>query len=317
MSKTHKKSMASLKEIRTRISSVKSTQQITKAMKMVAAAKLRRAQDAIEGMRPYANRLKGIIDNLSKNVSSEDLSSEFMEERAPEKVLIIAITSDRGLCGAFNNNIIKAAVAMVSEKYADQNAKGNVSFLCIGKRGYEGLAARGYKTALPQKKNEAGEMETVEIFQNLSFANIKDAAEVILEQFRNGEVDRVELIYNEFQNVITQIVRRNQFLPILAEEVEETEIQDKDFDSIDYLFEPSQAEIVEQLIPKSLKVQLYSAILDSNASEHGARMSAMDQATENAEELVKDLKLTYNKSRQAAITKEILEIVGGAEALNG
>ena len=205
----------------------------------------------------------------------------------------------------------------MSEKYADQNAKGNVSFLCIGKRGYEGLAARGYKTALPQKKNEAGEMETVEIFQNLSFANIKDAAEVILEQFRNGEVDRVELIYNEFQNVITQIVRRNQFLPILAEEVEETEIQDKDFDSIDYLFKPSQAEIVEQLIPKSLKVQLYSAILDSNASEHGARMSAMDQATENAEELVKDLKLTYNKSRQAAITKEILEIVGGAEALNG
>ncbi len=311
--------MASLKEIRTRISSVKSTQQITKAMKMVAAAKLRRAQDAIEGMRPYASMLKGIIDNLSKNVSSEDLSSEFMEERDPEKVLIIAITSDRGLCGAFNNNIIKASVALANEKYAKQLEQGNVTFLCIGKRGYEGLAARGYKTILPQKKNKDGGMETVEIFQNLSFANIKDTAEVILEQFKNGEVDRVELIYNEFQNVITQVVRRNQFLPILPEEADKNEIKDKDAgqDNIDYLFEPSQAEIVEELIPKSLKIQLYSSILDSNASEHGARMSAMDQATENAEELVKDLKLTYNKSRQAAITKEILEIVGGAEALNG
>jgi len=309
--------MASLKEIRTRISTVKSTQQITKAMKMVAAAKLRRAQDAIEGMRPYAHMLKGIIDNLSKNVSSEDLSSEFMEERTPEKVLIIAITSDRGLCGAFNNNIIKASMALAEERYADQLAKGNVNFLCIGKRGYEGLMNRGYKTILPQKKNEAGEMETVDVFQNLSFANIKDTAEVILEQFKNGEVDRVELVYNEFQNVITQIVRRNQFLPILPEEADDREIKDKDFDSVDYLFEPSQAEIVEELIPKSLKLQLYSSVLDSNAAEHGARMSAMDQATENAEELVKELKLTYNKSRQAAITKEILEIVGGAEALNG
>lgn len=309
--------MASLKEIRTRISSVKSTQQITKAMKMVAAAKLRRAQDAIEGMRPYAKMLKGIIDNLSKNVSSEDLASEYMDERSPEKVLIIAITSDRGLCGAFNGNIIKAAVALVNEKYTDQLAKGNVRFLCIGKKGYEGLKSRGYAASLPQKKNVEGVLENIDIFQNLSFANIKDTAEVILEQFKKGEIDRVELVYNEFVNVITQTIRRKQFLPILSENNDESDkIQEKESSSVDYLFEPSKEEIIEELIPKSLKLQLYAGILDSNAAEHGARMSAMDQATENAEELVKELKLTYNKSRQAAITKEILEIVGGAEALN-
>lgn len=309
--------MASLKEIRTRISSVKSTQQITKAMKMVAAAKLRRAQDAIEGMRPYASMLKGIIDNLSKNMSSEDLTSEFMEDRSPEKVLIIAITSDRGLCGAFNGNVIKAAVALAEDKYADQLAKGNLSFLTIGKKASEGLARREYKTVFPQKKNDQGELEKVEIFQNLSFANVKDTAEVVLEQFKAGEVDRVEIIYNEFINVITQAVRCKQFLPISNENVEEVEeIKEKNSDAVDYLFEPSKEEIMEELIPKSLKLQLYSSILDSNAAEHGARMAAMDQATENAEELVKELKLTYNKSRQAAITKEILEIVGGAEALN-
>jgi F-type H+-transporting ATPase subunit gamma len=310
--------MASLKEIRTRISSVKSTQQITKAMKMVAAAKLRRAQDAIEGMRPYASMLKGIIDNLSSNMSSEDLTSEFMEDRSPEKVLIIAITSDRGLCGAFNGNIIKAAVALAEDKYADQLAKGNLTFLTIGRKASEGLDRRGYKTTFPQKKNEQGELEKVEVFQNLSFANIKDTAEVVLEQFKAGEIDRVEIIYNEFINVITQAVRCKQFLPISKENTEETtaDIKEKNSESVDYLFEPSKEEIMEELIPKSLKIQLYSSILDSNAAEHGARMSAMDQATENAEELVKELKLTYNKSRQASITKEILEIVGGAEALN-
>lgn len=310
--------MASLKEIRTRISSVKSTQQITKAMKMVAAAKLRRAQDAIEGMRPYASMLKGIIDNLSRNMSSEDLTSEFMEDRSPEKVLIIAITSDRGLCGAFNGNIIKAAVALAEDKYADQLAKGNLTFLTIGRKASEGLDRRGYKTTFPQKKNEQGELEKVEVFQNLSFANIKDTAEVVLEQFKAGEIDRVEIIYNEFINVITQAVRCKQFLPISKENTEEitADIKEKNSESVDYLFEPSKEEIMEELIPKSLKIQLYSSILDSNAAEHGARMSAMDQATENAEELVKELKLTYNKSRQASITKEILEIVGGAEALN-
>lgn len=309
--------MANLKEIRTRISSVKSTQQITKAMKMVAAAKLRRAQDAIEGMRPYAARLKGIIDNLSKNMSSEDLTSEFMGERSPEKVLIITITSDRGLCGAFNGNVIKAAVALTEDKYAEQYAKGNVNFLCIGKKAHEGMKNRGYATSLPQKKNANGDLEKVDVFQNLSFANIKDTAEVILEQFKAGDIDRVEIIYNEFVNVITQIVRCKQFLPILADgEDKSSEIKEKEGHSVDYLFEPSKEEIMEELIPKSLKLQLFSSILDSNAAEHGARMAAMDQATENAEELVKSLKLTYNKSRQAAITKEILEIVGGAEALN-
>ncbi|EAY29142.1 ATP synthase F1 subunit gamma [Microscilla marina] len=309
--------MANLKEIRTRISTVKSTQQITKAMKMVAAAKLRRAQDAIEGMRPYASMLKGIIDNLSRNMSSEDLTSEFMEDRSPEKVLIIAITSDRGLCGAFNNNIIKAAVALAEDKYADQLAKGNLTFLTIGKKASEGLARREYKTIFPQKRNAQGELERVEVFQNLNFANIKDTAEVVLEQFKSGEIDRVEIIYNEFINVITQAVRCKQFLPISADSIEDSsEIKEKNSDSVDYLFEPSEEEIMEELIPKSLKIQLYSSILDSNAAEHGARMAAMDQATENAEELVKELKLTYNKSRQAAITKEILEIVGGAEALN-
>ena len=309
--------MANLKEIRTRITSVKSTQQITKAMKMVAAAKLRRAQDAIGGMRPYAAMLKGIIDNLSKNMSSEDLTSVFMENRSPKKVLIIAITSDRGLCGAFNGNIVKAAIALTEEKYSEQHAKGNVNFLCIGKKGFESLKNRDYPTSLPQKKNANGDLEKVEVFQNLSFANIKDTAEVILEQFKTGEIDRVEIIYNEFVNVITQVIRRKQFLPIQAKsEDKPSEIKEKKGDSVDYLFEPSKEEIMEELIPKSLKLQLFSSILDSNASEHGARMAAMDQATENAEELVKELKLTYNKSRQAAITKEILEIVGGAEALN-
>lgn len=296
--------MASLKEVRNRINSVKSTQQITKAMKMVAAAKLRKAQDRIIQMRPYAEMLGGILRNLSASTAEEDFASDFTEERTPEKVLIVSITSDRGLCGAFNTNILKGSIALVQQKYARQLEKGNVQFLCIGKKGYEALERRGF--------NIIGK-EYIEIFQNLSFEKVKEVAEFILNSFQNKEIDRVEIVYNEFKNVVTQIVRKEQFLPIIEVQEENAE---KNTPNVDYILEPSKEEIIEEVIPKTLKVQLYKAVLESNASENGARMSAMDKASENANELLKELKLTYNRSRQAAITTEILEIVGGAEALN-
>ena len=297
--------MASLKEVRTRIKSVKSTQQITKAMKMVAAAKLRRAQDKIIQLRPYADMLGTILQNLSASMTDEELQSEYAEEREPNKVLIVSITSDRGLCGAFNANIIKASKKLAEGKYASQLAAGNVHFLHFGKKAYESLKKQGYQT----------NGDFVDIFQNLSFDKVKEAGDFILEQFKSGEYDRVELVYNEFKNVIVQIVREVQFLPI--QENTDTDKPVKASSSVDYLLEPSREEIIEELIPKSLKIQLYRAVLESNAAEQGARMSSMDSATENAESLLKDLKLTYNQTRQAAITKEILEIVGGAEALKG
>lgn len=296
--------MANLKEVRNRISSVKSTQQITRAMKMVAAAKLRKAQERITQMRPYAERLNGILQNLSASISDadEESSSEFTQDREPEKVLIVVITSDRGLCGAFNNNVIKAALNLAKEKYADQLSAGQVSFMGIGKKGFEAFKKSGF----------IAQGEYVNIFKNLSFEAAKEAGEYILNQFSAGEIDRVELVFNEFKNVVVQIVRTNQFLPILPPEEESEEASAS---NVDYLLEPSRQEIIEELIPKSLKIQFYRAVLESNAGEHGARMTAMDNATENAEELLKNLKLTYNQTRQAAITKEILEIVGGAEAL--
>jgi F-type H+-transporting ATPase subunit gamma len=296
--------MPNLKEVRNRIQSVKSTQQITKAMKMVSAAKLRRAQDAITQMRPYAERLQAIIQNISANMEGE-LSSVFTQDRVPEKVMIVVITSDRGLCGAFNANVAKAAMALAQEKYANQLNTGNVRFLHIGNKGYDTLRRRGYQV----------QKDFVGLFQNLSFEKVKEAGEYILGAFASGEIDRVEIVYNEFKNVITQVLRQQQFLPIAA--------QPQDFAksgkalTTEYIFEPSKEEIIQELIPKNLKIQLYKAVLDSNAAEQGARMSAMDKATENAGELIKELQLTYNRARQAAITKEILEIVGGAEALKG
>lgn len=294
--------MASLKEVRNRITSVSSTQQITKAMKMVSAAKLRRAQDSILRMRPYAQRLGGILTNLSA-ITEGSVDNQYAQERDANRVLLIVVTSDRGLAGAFNSNIMKAVTVLVTGKYSRQFAAGNVSFLTIGKKGFDALRKReGY--------NLIGDYTNT--FAHLSFDAVRAAAEYAMDGFLNREFDRVELVYNEFKNVATQIVRTEQFLPI-----EDKPVAANGAATLagDYTFEPSKEEIVRELIPKSLKIQVYKAVLESKASEEGARMTAMDKATDNAGELLKQLKLTYNRTRQAAITKEILEIVGGAEAL--
>lgn len=292
--------MASLKEVRNRITSVNSTMQITRAMKMVSAAKLRRAQDAIIQMRPYANKLNQMIATVSSNTEA-GASSPYTTVREVNNVLIILVTADRGLCGAFNTNVVKSAITLINEKYAAQAAKGNVKIMALGKKGAE---------AFTRRKMDVNR-EHMGIFTNLSFAAAREAAESAMEGFANGTYDEVSLVFNEFKNVATQIIRAEQMLP-LVEKVEENAVPV----NTDYIFEPSEEEIILELMPKAIKMQLYKAVLESNASEHGARMTAMDKATENGGDLLKELKLQYNRSRQAAITKEILEIVGGAEALN-
>ncbi len=272
--------------------------QITKAMKMVAAAKLRRAQDAIIQMRPYANKLNELIATVSANTEVGS-QSPYTTVRPVEKVLVVVVTSDRGLCGAFNSNIIKAAQSLILENYAEQNQKGNVHVKALGKKGMEAFQRRGMKV----NKNH------FEIFLNLSFAEARNAAEEIMDSFAAGEYDEVILVFNEFKNVATQIIRAERMLPVKAE------VDESKASNTDYIFEPSEEEIILELMPKAIKMHLYKAVLESNASEHGARMTAMDKATENGGELLKELKIMYNRSRQAAITKEILEIVGGAEAL--
>ena len=290
--------MASLKEVKSRITSVISTQQITKAMKMVAAAKLRRSQDRIMQMRPFAKKMNSLLQNLS--AADTDGQAWYSQVREEKKILIITISSDRGLCGSFNSTVFKAAIRLVEERYAQQAKQGNVIYLPIGKKALEFAEKRGF----PLINNYWN------LFQNLSFDNAAKVGDHVMEAYRKGEFDKVEIIYNEFKNVATQILRIEQFLPILpAENSANSTTQ------TDYIYQPNQEEILIGLIPKSLKVQLYKAILDSNASENGARMTAMDKATENAGDLLKELKLTYNRTRQAAITKEILEIVAGAEAL--
>lgn len=296
--------MPSLKEVRGRIQSVNSTQQITKAMKMVAAAKLRRAQDNILRIRPYSEKLAGILNNITASLDS-NVENPYASERAPEKILLVAITSDRGLAGAFNANIAKATVALINERYADQASAGNVYILTLGKKGYDYFTKRNYKVI----------SDFTTIFSNLNFDQVKPIAEFAMNGFVKGNYDKIEIIYNEFKNVATQIVRVQQFLPLIQED--NSGSSDSKFTNTDYIFEPSKIEIVKELIPKSLKIQFYKSLLESNASENGARMTAMDKATDNAKELLKELRLTYNRSRQAAITKEILEIVGGAEALKG
>lgn len=293
--------MASLKEVRSRIGSVSSTQQITKAMKMVAAAKLRRAQDNIIQMRPYAQKLSEMLGTVS---AGADVAAEspYKVVRPVERVLMIVITSDRGLCGAFNTNVLKAALTRISEQYAAQQSRGNVEVMAIGKKGAEAFARRGFNV----------NRSFVDSFSKLSFTNVRLAAESAMESFVAGQYDVVEVVYNEFKNVATQVVRSVQMLPIVAAAVNPAAATTS---NANYTFEPSEEEIIAELIPKSLKIQLYKAVLESNASEHGARMTAMDKATENAGELLKELRLVYNRTRQAAITKEILEIVGGAEAL--
>ncbi len=293
--------MANLKDVRDRIKSVSSTQQITKAMKMVSAAKLRRAQDAITQIRPYAKKLDEILSNVSATLDSIS-DNKYGIAREINRVLLVVITSDRGLCGGFNSSVAKATEAHIEENYASQYAKGDVELLCIGKKANEYFTKRGYTI------NE----DYVQMFSELSFDKAKLAAEFVMSEFEETSFDRVDVIYNEFKNAAVQILRKSQFLPILESENEEEE---EIVISTDYIYEPSKQYIVEELIPKSLKLQFYKAILDSHASEHGARMTAMDKATDNAGELLKDLKLVYNRTRQAAITTEILEIVGGAEAL--
>lgn len=270
-------------------------------MKMVAAAKLRRAQDQAMQLRPYAKKINEILQNLTSN--SESLASNaFTQTREPKKVLIVVITSDRGLCGPFNTNVIKATNLLLVDKYATQHAAKQVSFLPIGKKAFEYYTKR-YNTVI-------GDYST--LFTSLSFDKVKDAAEYAMNGFNTHEYDAVELVYNQFKNVATQIVQTDVFLPISADSVVET----KNITKKDYIFEPSVDEIIEEIVPKSLKIKFYTAVLESNASEHGARMTAMDKATENAGEMLKALKIQYNRSRQASITNEILEIVAGAEALS-
>lgn len=286
--------MANLKEIRNRISSVGSTMQITSAMKMVSAAKLKRAQDAILQMRPYANKLTELLVNLSSSLDSSD-GGDFSSEREISNVLLVPITSNRGLCGGFNANIIKQTLNLIRNDYAGKD----VSILSIGKKSSEYFRNNNYNIISSHD----------EIFADLTYDKIAKISEDIMQSFLDLKYDKVVLIYNQFKNAATQNVMSENFLPVQSPNDENTSIGE-------YIFEPEKKEIIQQLIPKSLKTQMFKAVLDSHASEHGARMTAMHKATDNASELKKDLTLSYNKARQAAITAEILEIVGGAEALN-
>ena len=289
-----------LKEVRNRIKSVQSTQQITKAMKMVSAAKLRRAQDAIIQMRPYAKKLQEMLSNIVSNTEMEG-GNTLAVERPVERVLLLVVTSDRGLAGAYNANIIKLAKQIIREKYNAQYSKGNVTIWSIGKKGYEHFLKNNYKVTDTHK----------DIFLNLTFENVQKASQAAVQAFRNREFDAVEIIYSEFKNAATQRFVAEQFLPI--QKAEKTGNATK----ADFIFDPSKEELIAELMPKILNTQLYKAVLDANASEHGARMTAMDKASENANELLRNLKISYNRARQAAITTELTEIVSGAAALQG
>ena len=291
--------MANLKEVRNRITSVTSTQQITKAMKMVSAAKLKRATNAIIQLRPYATKLREILAQVSASV--EGNNSPFTQDRIPTKVLIIVVTSNRGLAGAFNANAIKTANNLIANKYADQFARGDVSIIAIGKRGQDFFSKRDF--------NVIGNNN--ELFNNLDFENVSKITEYVMDQYKEGNIDRVEVVYNQFRNAAVQILTSEQILPLLPDNKEDDNVAE-----LDYIIEPSKEKIIEELIPKAIKIQLYKAVLDSHASEHGARMTAMDKATENAGDLLRQLKLSYNQARQAAITTELTEIVSGAAALS-
>ncbi len=289
-----------LKEVRNRIKSVQSTQQITKAMKMVSAAKLRRAQDAITQMRPYAQKLQEVLSNIVSNTEG-DVTVSLAAQRPVEKVLIILITSDRGLCGGYNSNLIKLAKQVIAEKYSRQSEKGNVQILPIGKKGYEHFS-----------KNKFTVIDKYwDIFTGLSFERVQAAAQYAMTAFDNKEFDAIELVYSEFKNAATQVYVDEQFLPV--KKIEPKAGQKK----ADFIFEPGKETLIAELMPKILNTQLFKAVLDANASEHGARMTAMDKASENANELLKSLKISYNRARQAAITTELTEIVSGAAALQG
>jgi F-type H+-transporting ATPase subunit gamma len=294
--------MANLKAIRIRITSVKSTRQITSAMKMVSAAKLRKAQDKIVRLRPYANKLYEILVGLSQSLSDSEVDNVYGRISPPDKVLIVVITSNRGLCGAFNANVIKEARRIVAEKYPDQFRSGNLKLLTIGKKGFDYFRKQPVKM-LPEQNN---------LLNDLTFDNVAKVADQIMQSFTSGDVDRVELIYNQFKNAAVQNLTYEVFLPVQTVAPGRTKSL-----PVDYIYEPTQQEIVKELIPKSLKIQFYKAVLDSFVAEHGARMTSMHKATDNATAMIRELTLQYNKARQAAITNQILEVVSGAEALRG
>jgi F-type H+-transporting ATPase subunit gamma len=289
-----------LKEVRNRIKSVQSTQQITKAMKMVSAAKLRRAQDAITQMRPYAQKLQEMLSNIVSN-SDGEVSMALAAERPVEKVLIMVVTSDRGLCGGYNSNLIKLSKQIIKDKYAAQAAKGNVQILPIGKKAYEHFNKNGFSCV----------NQYWDLFTGLSFERVQTAAKYAMDAFAAKEVDAVELVYSEFKNAATQQYIAEAFLPV--QKVNNTQSVKK----ADFIYEPGKEVLIAELMPKILNTQLFKAVLDGNASEHGARMTAMDKASDNANELLKSLKISYNRARQAAITTELTEIVSGAAALQG
>jgi F-type H+-transporting ATPase subunit gamma len=291
--------MGNLKEIRVRIASVQSTQKITSAMKLVSAAKLRRAQNAIIGLRPYSNKLNEILSNLSSSLENS-AEMPLLKARSIEKVVLVVISSNRGLCGGFNSNIVKEVIRVVENRYAKQNQEGNLQLICLGKKAAEQLS---------KKYNVISVNE--EVIETSQFTVISDLAEKLMKQYINKEVDKVEVIYNRFQNAATQYVQSENYLP-----VENLAAQKENATNIDYIFEPSREELVSELIPKILKLQLYKTLIDSIASEHGARMTSMAKATDNATEILKELKLKYNNARQAAITNELNEIVSGANAMN-
>jgi len=293
--------MANLKEIRSRISSVKTTRQVTSAMKMVSAAKLKKAQDAIMQIKPYANKLYEILGSLSASLENAD-DSVFTQQREPEKILVVVITSNRGLCGAFNSNISKSAVELAASKYAKQVKLGHVDFMAVGKQGERFL--RSNKLSVIRAHNE--------VFDSLNFQTASNISSEIMLDFVEKKYDRVEIVYNQFKNAAVQLVTAEQFLPV---EIKEQKQSGKA--NFDFIYEPTKEHIVQELIPRSLKIQFYKALLDSNAAEHGARMTAMHKATDNATDLISELTLTFNKARQAAITNAILEVTNGAEALNG
>jgi len=294
--------MANLKAIRIRIASVKSTRQITSAMKMVSAAKLRRAQDKIVRLRPYANKLHEILVGLSQSLAESEVENIYARRSSPEKVLIIVITSNRGLCGGFNANVIKETRRVVSEKYSDQFRNGNLRVLTIGKKGYDFFRKQNIKM-LPEQNN---------LLNNLTFDIVALVAEQVMKSYVSLEFDRVELIYNQFKNAAVQNITNEVFLPV------ETVTSGKvNAAPVDYIYEPDKEGIVRELVPKSLKIQFYKAVLDSFVAEHGARMTAMHKATDNATSMIRDLTLQYNKARQSTITNQILEVVSGAEALKG
>ncbi|HZK95803.1 MAG TPA: ATP synthase F1 subunit gamma [Prolixibacteraceae bacterium] len=294
--------MANLKDIRTRIASVKSTQKVTSAMKMVSAAKLRKAQDAIHMMRPYAEKLNEILTTVSSNLDSS-IDNKYAFRKDKEKILIVAITSNRGLCGGFNSNVVKRTAELYYETYQEYSQKGKVDVIAIGKKGVDGLKSKGIKVT----------KSFLDIYDGLNFMTVTEITQCFMEGYTEGIYDHIEVVYNQFKNAAVQNLITEQFLPVKTEEISEVQYVKGEMRK-DYIFEPSMQEIADIIIPQTLRIQFFKAILDSVASEHGARMTAMHKATDNAGVLIRELKLKYNQARQAAITNEILEIVSGANA---